>query len=50
MTERVDDLMRVLPTAGLKLQIGAATFGYELQLDVIRPEQSIHQLTVGFQF
>ena len=50
VNERVDDLMRVMPTAGLKLQIGAATFGYELQLDVIRPDESIHQFTFGFQF
>jgi hypothetical protein len=42
--------MRLMPTAGLKLQLGFATVGYEFALDVKAPQQSTHQLSVGLQF
>lgn len=42
---------RVRPTLGLRLGIAdALSLGYQLQLDVERPEDSTHQITLGVHF
>ena len=48
--ERVESLVRVMPTIGLKLQLGFGTVGYELAIDVTSPARSVHQMSAGFQF
>lgn len=48
--ETEDDLLRVMPAAGLSLGFGFAEVGYQLQLDVEELNRSVHQIGLGAQF